>query len=65
MRIYAPHLADTMIKLFTGKIDKRIVYKKKAEEYKKKGDLKMSRIYKSVQDMLKLCLNGGLINLVL
>lgn len=58
-KVYAPHLTESMIKLFTSKIDKRIEYKKKASELEKAGDLANARLYKSVQDMLKLCLNGG------
>jgi len=59
LKIYAPHLKDTIMTQFKGKIAKRMQYKKKAGELKKEGKTDEARPYTSVQDMLKLCLNGG------
>jgi hypothetical protein len=59
LRIFAPHLKDTIMTQFKGKIDKRIIYKDKANKLKKEGKIEEARPYSSVQDMLKLCLNGG------
>lgn len=59
LNIYAPHLKQTIMDQFKGKIAKRLVYKKRGTELKKEGKIDESRIFMSVQDMLKLCLNGG------
>lgn len=57
--IYGPHLKITILEQYQGKIKKRIHYKNLAKELKGKGELEQSRIYSSIQEMLKLCLNGG------
>lgn len=44
---------------FKDKISKRFIYKKKGLDLKKQGKEEEARSYMSVQDMLKLCLNGG------
>lgn len=59
LNIHAPHLSPTIMEQFKGKISKRLLYKKRGTELKKEGKIDESRIYMSVQDMLKLCLNGG------
>jgi hypothetical protein len=59
LRIYAPHLTETIMNQFKGKIEKRLIYKAKAQELKAQGEEEEARKYTSVQDMLKLCLNGG------
>ncbi len=58
-RIFPPHLKDTIINQFGHKIAKRISYKKKGNELKAQGKESEARPYISVQEMLKLCLNGG------
>lgn len=59
LRIKPPHLTDSIINQFEEKIDRRLVYKKKANILKEEGKYDESRVYSSVQEMLKLCLNGG------
>lgn len=59
LEIYAPHLKRTIIVQFEGKIVKRISYKKEGTLLKKAGKEEEARPYMSVQEMLKLCLNGG------
>jgi len=59
LKIYAPHLTMTIMDQFKGKIEKRLIYKSKAKELKALGEVEEARKYTSVQDMLKLCLNGG------
>ncbi len=59
LNIYAPHLERTMMDLFNEKISRRITYKNKATELKLAGKVDEARPYSSVQEMLKLCLNGG------
>lgn len=57
--ICPPHLdVATMLRLFQGKIKKRIEYKSNAKKIKGIDDV-LARLYMSVQEMLKLCLNGG------
>lgn len=60
LAIYAPHLAITILQQFQGKIKKRFVYKDKAKDLKKIGKEDEARPFMSVQEMIKLCLNGGL-----
>ena len=57
--IYAPHLKETIIHQFKEKISRRLRYKSKAKELKSQGLHEEARKYNSVQNMLKLCLNGG------
>lgn len=59
MKIYAPHLKPSIMELFKGKIDNRIKFKDKANELKLLGKDDEARPYSSVQEMMKLCLNGG------
>lgn len=60
LNIYPPHLKSTIMEQFKGKIKKRFVYKDKGNFLKKEGKKEEARPYMSVQEMLKLCLNGGL-----
>lgn len=57
--IYAPHLENTIMRQFKSKITKRFVYKDRAKQLKEEGRADEARAYESVQEMLKLCLNGG------
>lgn len=57
--IYAPHLKVTILNQYKSKIDKRIKYKKIAKELEEKKEYEEARTYMSIQEMLKLCLNGG------
>lgn len=57
--IYPPHLKETIIHQFKEKISRRLKYKERAKELKKEGKEDEARKYMSVQEMLKLCLNGG------
>lgn len=59
LEIFAPHLKRTILNQYNEKIDRRIKYKAKAGELKKAGKEDEARPYSSVQEMLKLCLNGG------
>lgn len=59
LEIYAPHLDKLILEQYQGKIKLRITYKTKAGELKKQNMLVEARIFQSVQEMLKLCLNGG------
>ena len=59
LNIYAPHLKETIMHQFKDKISKRLAYKDKANQLEAEGKKDEARPYKSVQDMLKLCLNGG------
>lgn len=59
LNIYAPHLKPSMMELFKEKIKNRFLFKDKANELKKQGRDDEARPYSSVQEMLKLCLNGG------
>lgn len=59
LEIYAPHLKRTIILQFKGKIEKRFIYKKQGTLLKKAGKDEEARPFMSVQEMLKLCLNGG------
>lgn len=59
LEIFAPHLKRTILNQYNEKIDRRIRYKIRAGELKKEGNLDEARTYSSVQEMLKLCLNGG------
>lgn len=54
--IYPKHLKPTIISQFKGKIKRRIDLKSKG---KKEKNPVVAREYMSVQEMLKLCLNGG------
>ncbi len=64
MGIYAPHLKITILQQFIEKIKRRFLYKDKATLLKKEGRDEEARIYDSVNALLKLALNGGLITLV-
>lgn len=57
--IFPPHLKPTILEQFKMKITKRFQYKDKANELKATGNTNEARPYMSVQEMLKLCLNGG------
>ena len=59
LKIYAPHLKETILQQYNGKIKKRILYKETAKRLKGEGKKEEARIYTSLQEMLKLCLNGG------
>lgn len=59
LKVYPPHLKETILEQYQGKIKKRIEYKALAKKMKDQGDKERARIYSSVQEMLKLCLNGG------
>lgn len=61
-KIYPQHLTDTIIKQFEAKIRTRIERKKLANELIQKGKNEEARSHLSVQEMLKLCLNGGNLN---
>lgn len=53
-----------MINQFGGKITRRIKLKSLGNKLKKEGKKEEARPYLGVQEVLKLCLNGGLTNLV-
>lgn len=57
--IYPLHLNPSIITQFRGKIQQRIENKKIANDLKKQGKEEEARPYLSIQEMLKLCLNGG------
>lgn len=57
--ICPPHLKKTFLHQYKGKISKRISYKKTAKDLIKDGQKEKARPLMSVQEMLKLCLNGG------
>ena len=59
LNIYAPHLKPSMMELFKEKISNRFKFKDKANELKALGKDEEARPFSSVQEMLKLCLNGG------
>lgn len=59
LRVYAPHLKPTILEQFKGKITKRFLYKDTGNALIKSGKAEEARPYMSVQEMLKLCLNGG------
>lgn len=65
LEIFAPHLKRTILDQFIGKIQSRITNKNKGNQLKAEGKEDEARPFMSIQEMLKLCLNGGLINLVL
>lgn len=58
-QIYGPHLKVTILQQYQGKIKKRIYYKKLGNDLKKQGKEEEARPHMSIQEMLKLCLNGG------
>ena len=57
--ICPPHLKKTFLHQYKGKISKRISYKKIAKDLIKENQKEKARPLMSVQEMLKLCLNGG------
>ena len=57
--IVPPHLTTTFIWQFKEKIGRRSKYKGIAKELEKQGKKDEARPYMSVQEMLKLCNNGG------
>lgn len=57
--VYPPHLKPVIIVQFKEKIARRTKYKKIAKELIDKGEAKEARPYSSIQEMLKLCNNGG------
>lgn len=59
LEIFPVHLKITILSQYQGKIKKRIEYKKIATQLKKDGKEDEARPYMSIQEMLKLCLNGG------
>lgn len=59
LMVFGPHLKITILTQFKGKIEKRFVYKKEGNRLKKEGKDEEARPFMSVQEMLKLCLNGG------
>lgn len=59
LRIYAPHLTPTIIEQFGEKIERRFKFKDRAKELIQQGKIAEARPFSSVQEMLKLCLNGG------
>lgn len=59
LKVYPPHLKETIIKQFSEKIQRRITLKDKGNLLKKEGKKEEARPYMSVQEMLKLCMNGG------
>jgi hypothetical protein len=59
LKIYPPHLKETIITQFKAKVEKRSIYKNKASALKKEGKDVEARPYTSIQEMLKLCQNGG------
>lgn len=54
------HLDPILYAQVRGKIDKRVTLKNKAKALKEAGNDSQARPYMSVQEMLKLALNGGL-----
>jgi hypothetical protein len=59
MKIHGKHLKVTIIDQLGNKIQRRIKLKSEAKKLKELGELDKARIYMSIQEMLKLCLNGG------
>lgn len=59
LRVFPPHLKETILGQFYGKIERRTKYKKIAKELIDKGEAVEARPYSSIQEMLKLCNNGG------
>lgn len=57
--IFPPHLKRTIIDQFREKIGKRITLKSNGKRLEKEGKNSEARPYLSVQEMLKLCMNGG------
>jgi len=58
--IHAPHLKRTIIDIAKGNVEKRSYYKKKAKILKEEGREEEARPLTGLQEMLKLCNNGGL-----
>ena len=58
--VHAPHLKDTIITIAQNNVDKRTVFKKKAKELEEQGKKAEARPLMGLQEMLKLCNNGGL-----
>jgi hypothetical protein len=60
-KIHPPSLKPTIITIASQNVEKRTYYKKAAQELEKSGEDKVkARKYKGLQEMLKLCNNGGL-----
>lgn len=59
LKVFAPHLKETILDQFKGKIKRRFKHKDLAKKYESQGDKENARKNMSVQEMLKLCLNGG------
>lgn len=57
--VHAPHLKPTILEQYKEKISRRLKYKNIAGDLKKQGKKEEARPYSSIQEMLKLCLNGG------
>lgn len=57
--VYPPHLKPTILKQFYGKIERRTKYKKIAKDLMALEKYEEARPYSSIQEMLKLCNNGG------
>lgn len=56
-KIYSPHLKESIIKIAQENVDKRTKYKKLSKDSSIEKDV--SRKYMGLQEMLKLCNNGG------
>jgi len=59
-KVRPPHLEDIIYNQVEWKIARRVQLKDKAKVLEKAGNVLQARPCKSVQEMLKLCLNGGL-----
>lgn len=59
LNVFPDHLKPIILDQFKEKIAKRIKYKSLATQLKKQGKEEEARPYSSVQEMLKLCSNGG------
>jgi hypothetical protein len=59
LKIYAPHLNEVILVQYNEKIDRRITYKHNGNLLVKQGDVEKGKKLISVQEMLKLALNGG------
>lgn len=59
-KIYAPHLKPTIIEIAYNNVTKRPALKARAKSLKEEGKYDEARPLEGLQEMLKLCNNGGL-----
>lgn len=59
-KVHSPHLKEAIIQIASMNVDKRTIFKEKALRLKEEGKDEEARPLMGLQEMLKLCNNGGL-----